>query len=337
MVKHINESELDVDFVDVDEQMFGRNYLRQLYGKAEVYNHEQYLFWLNYLESLAISAFEWEGIPAGIDPRAIEYIMLHFGMGAMFREWGGFLFAQASPASNINMYYNPNEILLCAPSGQTWQRHCESWVSQEWDSELNDYLPRIHERDAVMLFDSLLRYPVYTRIKYYAKRLATIDRVIDVNVGAQRTPFILRYPEQAKLAGNATIKALEKNEQAIKTPPSAGGIIDIDVLTTAAPYVAKDLQDTKKQILYDALTFLGVDNSNTEKKERMIDAEATSNQEQILLLRRSRLAARKQFCEQAFNLWGIEINVKWGAPHLQESDGDMTPLENFEESSYVGD
>ena len=88
---------------------------------------------------------------------------------------------------------------------------------------------------------------------------------------------MIRYPEEAKLTGNTTIKALEKNEQTIKTPPSAGGIVDIDVLPTTAPYVAKDLQDTKKQILYDALTFLGVDNSNTEKKERMIDAEATSN------------------------------------------------------------
>lgn len=337
MVKHINENSLNVDFVGEDELMYGRNYIRELYERADVYDFEQYRFWLNYLETLALSSFEWVGMPEGIDTRAVEYIMLHFGIGAMFTEWGGHLFAQAAPSSNINMYYNPNQIMLCAPSGQTWERHCEGWVEYVLDSELGERLPIYREKDAVILFDNMRRYPVWSRLRYYAKRLATIDRVMDVNIGAQRTPWLISMPEEAVKSGDTIVKDLMRNKQVLKVTPQMANIVNVDVLTTLAPYVAKDLQDTKKQILYDVLTLLGIDNANTEKKERMIDHEATSNNEQILLARRSRLECRRTFCEKCNALWGLDMSVQWGAPHLLEGseygDSELTPTTERTENS----
>ena len=97
-----------IELPDVDEMQFGRNYIRELYTPSEGYDIVQFQFWRDYLRSIAMSAFEWERVPAGIDVRAMEYIALMFGQGAMFTDEGGHLFAQAAPSNMINMYYNPN-------------------------------------------------------------------------------------------------------------------------------------------------------------------------------------------------------------------------------------
>lgn len=192
-----------IELPDVDEMQFGRNYIRELYTPGEGYDIVQFQFWRDYLRSIAMSAFEWEHVPAGIDVRAMEYIALMFGQGAMFTDEGGHLFAQAAPSNMINMYYNPNEIRLVAPNGQTWTRHCEAWVL----TPDNGGEPIIMDRDAVMLFDNMLRMPLDKYIRNYARRLATIDRIIDVNVGAQRTPWTMIGPEESRGTRKAIIKS----------------------------------------------------------------------------------------------------------------------------------
>lgn len=83
------------------------------------------------------------------------------------------------------------------------------------------------------------------------------------------------------------------------------------------------MDDELTKIWYRALTMLGVDNTNTEKRERMIDAEATANNEDIMLMRRSRLATRRRFCEQVNERFGLHISVKYGVPHEREGSADV--------------
>ena len=47
------------------------------------------------------------------------------------------------------------------------------------------------------IFD-LYQSTCYIETRNYAKRLAQIDRTIDVNIGAQATPWIITGPEEAK-------------------------------------------------------------------------------------------------------------------------------------------
>jgi len=300
---------------DIEDMMQGKGHLRELMNADTAYDVAQFEFWRAYLENLALAGFKWEGLPAGIDSRAIEYIMLHFGMGAIFAEDGGMLFAQAAPADQLNMYYNPNEINLYSPAGQYWQRHCNFWVNAE-----NEVMPR----DAVMLFDNMTRKPLEVFITNYAQRLARIDRVIDLNVSAQKTPWIITGPEEAKATKKAIIKKLESNAQFISQNTDMGNIVTYDVLNTQAPYVADKLLDAKKRILDEAVTFLGADNANTDKRERVNTQEVLSNNEQVMLMRNSRLKCRQEFCRYANVVFGDllneEISVKWSVPHLRESE-----------------
>lgn len=311
------------EYIPETELMFGRNYVRELLTASEGYDMLQYHYWKSYLTEMALSCFEWENVPAGIDTRAIEYILLHWGLGAIFMDEGGHLFAQAGASNMLNMYYNPNEVILTAPNGNMWTRHAQAHV------EAGELLAP----DCAICFDNMARQPLDPFINWYAKRLSRYDRVADINVDAQKTPWVIAGQEEGKRTRKSWVKKLRSNDQYIELNSNAGGTIgDIPfVLQTGAPYVADKVFESKQKLLNEALTLLGVDNTNNEKRERQIKDEVLANNEQIALMRRSRLKCRKQFCERANAIFGLEINVKWGVPHLMEAPAtDESALEGLE-------
>ena len=301
-------------YVPEHEQMLGRNHVRELLSPAAGYDVMQYRYWKSYLTELALSAFEWENVPAGIDTRAMEYILLHWGIGAIFIEDGGHLFAQCASSNMLNMYYNPNEVVLTAPNGKMWTRHAQTYVVYD----------EMMVPDCVVCFDNMIREPLDVYINWYAQRLATYDRIADINVNAQKTPWIITGAEETKRTRKAWVRRLFENDQYIELNSNAGGGLNEipQVLPTEAPYVADKIFESKQKILNEALTMLGIDNTNNEKRERQIVDEVLANNEQIGLMRRGRLECRKTFCERANDLFRLDMSVKFGVPHLMETSFD---------------
>ena len=62
----------------------------------------------------------------------------------------------------------------------------------------------------------------------------------------------------------------------------------------------------KKEIWNEALQFLGINSLQTEKKERLITDEASSNNELINLNLQSMLIPRQEACKQFNKLFGLE-------------------------------
>lgn len=303
------------EYIPETEMMFGRNHIRKMLTRAEGYDVMQYRYWKHYLTQLALSCFEWEGVPAGIDTRAIEYILLHWGIGALFTEEGGHMFAQAGASNMLNMYYNPNKVILTAPNGNVWFRNAQTWVNEEGEMKAPN---------CVLVFDNMERTPLDPFIDWYAKRLARYDRIADINIDAQKTPWIIAGGEEGKRTRKAWAQRLASNDQYIEVNSNAGGGLGEvpTVLETQAPFVADKIIETKQKVLNEALTMLGIDNTNNEKRERQIVDEVLANNEQIGLMRRSRLECRKEFCERANTLFGLDMSVKFGVPHLMETSFD---------------
>lgn len=301
------------EFLDELDIAAGRGHVARLLNRAEGFDQIQYEYWRAYLTEMALSAFKWSGVPESIDTRAMEYILLHYGILGLFTESGGHLAAQCSYSNVMNMYYNPNEVWLFAPNGQTWTRHADVWVS---DGEVMD-------ADVAVCFDNMLRVPLVRYIDNYARRLAKYDRVADLNIDAQKTPWIVAGTEETKRTRKAVIRKLDSADQYIEvnSAPGLGGDVLPYVLNTAAPFVADKVIEVKQKVLNEALTLLGVDNTNNEKRERQITDEVLANNEQIALMRRSRLECRKRFCETANRMFDLDMDVTWGVPHLFEAPG----------------
>ena len=310
MTKPIREQDL-IEFPFEDSQMYGRNYIRNNFTlrNSGYYQQRRYFqVWYRALKTIAMSSIKWNNVPAGVDVRAIEYILLHFGCGGMFEESGGLLFAQATFADMVNLYYNPNEVMLCAPSGQYWYRHAQPW---------GDALGIVHDPDCAVCWDNMLREPILLTIRTYAERLARYDYVMDMNIDAQLTPWVIAAPpekgkQRSKLRGK-----LQRQDQYWEVTDTGKDELPF-VMQTGAEYVADKIQANKMMLVNEVLTFLGVDNTNVDKKERVQTAEVLSNNEMIMSMRESRIKAREQFCDTANMLFPYHgfindpMSVEWG-------------------------
>ena len=83
----------------------------------------------------------------------------------------------------------------------------------------------------------------------------------------------------------------------------------IQVLQTNAPYLADKLEILKTQLWNEALTYLGISNTNTMKRERLVSEEITRNEGGTLANRYSRLIARQEACDKINKMFGLDISV----------------------------
>lgn len=295
------------DGIDISDLVAGNRYARQLDNQATGYDKKQFFHWRTHLVNIYLSSIEWEGLPGGIDPRAVEYVLMVYGCGAMFEEDGGHLFGAASMADNLNINYNPNRVLITSPAGNSWQRHAQAWVL---DGE-------VMMADCALCWDTMRRAPALADINYYAKRLARIDRVADVNVEAQLTPYIIAGSDAQEANSRALIERLRSHAQYITYNNQLNDAADvIQVLNTQAPFVADQLYKVKRELINEFLTSIGVDNDpNADKREARPVAEIVQNNEQVMLARRARLEPRRQFCERVREVFGLDISVKWSPVH----------------------
>lgn len=319
MTKKIDTSELIPD----EDAALGRSYVRRMQAgdglQLSLLNRQAYKTWYNFLFTLYLGRFEWEGLPAEIDPRFVEYVLTTRGLGGFFNLRDGTMqwaFCPATPVGNLTMYYNPNKIQLQPVNGGVpWYRHAYYFLRGGVMVEPN----------AVICYDTMTRRSIIPTIKYFARRLAHIDRTVDTNMMVQQTPFIISAPESARKDAQNLAMQLTGHSNVVFSSDRFAEQVGTQVLNLNAPYIADKLLVDQVKILNTFYSMCGIDNTNTEKRERMIDAEATSNNEQIMLVRRSALRCREEFCVKVAHLTGQEYTptVRYAAPYRLDGTVDM--------------
>lgn len=171
----------------------------------------------------------------------------------------------------------------------------------------------------VPIYDNTLKVPCFTILSDYAKRLANLDIVIDTNVNAQRTPYLIQTQSDKELT---TLTAAYNNVQSGKPAIVAIGNAVPDglkVFTTASPIVFPQLQQQKLELLSEALTFAGIPNKGTQKRERLITDEMAAINGHVLHERNNRILPRKRAVEQ--------INARFGGYLGNPVDVDFSAVE----------
>lgn len=282
-------------------------------------NTMAYWAWLDEFVQVALSQFEWDGLPDSIDPRFVEYCLLFYGNCCLFdmSEDGRGLWA-AQPctwAGPGNIYLNPTEVFISpitgelASLGAPWTRHASWW---------GDPAGEVRKPDCVVVFDSLTRYPVLNSLMYYARSCADIDRTMDVHLSQLVMPWIATCDERQRSAIINYYKQVTGHEPCVVVADRSTITEDLRVSQTRVEYVGSDLLDAQARRADQAFTRLGVQNGFTNKKERLIRDEQASNDEQIMLLRKSRIDARKRACDQMRDVLGLDVSVSWSV----DRDGD---------------
>ena len=76
-------------------------------------------------------------------------------------------------------------------------------------------------------------------------------------------------------------------------------------------YIAGEILDDMRQWELKFCTDLGIPNSNTEKKERLITAEVESNDAEVKLWADLALENLKDSCERVNDMFGLNLSVEW--------------------------
>ena len=314
MTKQIDTSEL----LPEEFLALGRSRVHEI--QAGSWNQQSYNYWKKHLFNLVLSMFTWEGLPPEIDPRFVEYVLCREGLGGFFAMKRGtamWAFCPAAPMGNLNMYYNPNKIMLTPVTGGVpWYRHAYYFMKGAV----------MYEPNAVVGWNNKARTSMMPVIRYYARRLAHIDRIIDVNVGAQSTPYLVVTDEMHRRdAENFTLQLCGHSSVITVNDKFADGVA-VSTVPTTAPFVADKLFDLQVKLLNQFNGLIGIDNTNTEKRERVSDKEATSNNEQIMVIRNSCLECRKELALGIAKLTGgmYEPTVKYTVPYREDGTVDMS-------------
>jgi Phage Connector (GP10). len=264
-------------------------------------NNYTYLQYYNRLTELAINMYEWKNLPPTIDPRFLELTLFSDGMAVFFKDPVlDYLCLQCKIGGRLDVYRIPIQRTAYATNG---------------------YNMPLTNTDSVIIFNNYLHTNSLLDIEMYANRLYNIERIIDVNVNSQKTPLIVRASENQRLTLKNLYMQYDGNE------PFIFGDKDLDldsmkVLQTNSPYVADKLNILKRQIWNEALTYLGIENSNTEKKERLVSDEITSNLGGVEAQRYTRLNARREAVKKINEMFGlnIEVNFRAGDSSLLEKE-----------------
>lgn len=266
---------------------------------SSLMNNGTYLQYYNRLTELAISMFEWKNLPNSVDPRFLELTLFSDGQAIFFcDDVLGYLTLQTAINGGFNVYRIPKERRAYASNG--------------YNAKLND-------KNSVIIFNNYLHTNSKLDVEMFAKRLYNIDRTIDVNINAQKTPILLRCKESERLTVKNLYKEYDGNAPVI-FGDSELNVNALGVLKTDAPYVADKLYQMKSQYWNEALTYLGISNTNITKKERMISDEVMRNMGGVIASRYSRLESRKEACKKINEMFNLNIDVEYREDFMPIAD-----------------
>jgi hypothetical protein len=258
---------------------------------------------------VSVNLFEWEGLPDGLDEKFIENFLFDDGQAIFFRDPSmSYMCLKADAGANLNVYGEPL-----------------GW----WATGFNYH--NYYDADkCVIISNNKLRLPTSQFITFYANKLYEAERTMDVNVKTCKTPFIFTCDDKDVISFKQLFAKVDGNEPIIYTDKSLNAD-SLQVLQTGVKFLGNELQDYKHAVEADLLTFLGVNNVNVDKKERLITDEAESNDELIQSFCDIQLEAREKACEEINKMFGLNVSVKLRCTGVEK------PMENVVDKSDDGE
>lgn len=281
--------------------MGNRKREKTLFGESATVNNLTYMQYLNRLTELSVSMFEWKNLPPTVDARYLELHLFETGSMVYFDDDViGNLCLDCLPSGRLDVYGNP--VLRRAYSGY------------------NNYQKLLKESNSVIIWNNYLHTNSILEVKMFAKRLYNLDRIIDVNANAQKTPVLIQGTEQQRLTLKNLYKEFDGNSPFIFGDKNLD-LNSLKCLQTGAPYVCDKLYNLKQMYWNEALTYLGINNSGAQKRERMLAVESSQAQGGTISSRYSRLQSRREAVEKINAMFGTNIEVNYREDFMSIYEG----------------
>lgn len=264
---------------------------------------------------LAMSMFQWEGLPKSIDKRFLERTLYMRGAAVFFKdETLGYLCLPVAWAGPFDVYTNPKDYYAYSSSGY------KSGI--------------LNAENSVIIWNNYLRIPSCYTVDFDARRLANLEQAIDVNCNAQKTPVLILCNENERLSLKNLYAEYDGNSPVIYGQNDLN-VKGITAVNTGAPFISDKLYQMKMQVWNEALTELGISNISYQKKERLVSDEVIRNMGGTIASRYTRLEMRRDAADKINALFGLNVSVSYRDDFRQTDDENMIGDDSSDEDNVA--
>lgn len=265
----------------------------------------------SYYQNIAVSVFEWEGMPdqvMRIPRRQPEKQLYETGCFTMFKhEDSGQFFMLPVASMNIqkNAYGEPSQWRamalgeLAAPIGAL----------------------KLSPENAVLFRNNDTYTPSKPYVEELIKQLVNVEYTLRLNINAQKMPWSMRSNNYNIISNRNLFRQIYECEPIIYHDDMMTD--ELELIKTDAPVIMAELNDAYNVYDQRICEYLGIDCVARDKKERLTAEEADANDEKIDSIKKVKLEQRKEGCDLANDLWGIDLSVKLADYMEDPSDSEM--------------
>lgn len=262
----------------------------------------------NKYKLISMNEFKWNGLPNGILERHIERELFNRGYTSFFKHPRmQFLTLPCTESGRQNVYGDP-----LGYRAEGFNFH------YDFDAD-----------DGVIIENNKLRLPTKDFMLFYVNKITEAERTMDVNVKSNKTPVVVLCDDKDVLSFKKIFQQVDGNSPAIFADRSIN-LENMQALDLKTKFLGKDLMDYKKSVENELLTFLGINNIPSEKKERLITDEANSNNQLIESFFDIQLESRQRACEQINSMYGLNVSVE-RREVIHNDDGENVDNEGGDE------
>lgn len=272
------------------------NFLAPRPEEVEGLNNSSYFYYRRQLYTILHSIFDFKGYP---DNWNIDYLYDHlFTQGYMIITdssmgpvplIGGF--------AGYNVYRFPTDTICANPV-------------------LGNVMGKIGVSSEILYFNRLddTFIPAEPLIKRYALLLAQCDASMNVTLMNSRVAHVFRGKNDAE------VKSLQKMYDEVsqgkpavflkKNDPINGDEKTGDFMNVKNTFIGMELTDTKRSIMNEFLTQIGINNANTDKRERLNSDEVNANNSEIMACPGVWLHTMQRCLERVNKTLGLNVSVE---------------------------
>lgn len=238
---------------------------------------------------LAINKFKWTGLEElNMQERHIENFLFDNGYCLFFED--------------------PIDGFLCLPCYGKGRNVYGDYLEYKATGFGKSY--DVKAEDAVLIENNKLRMPTEKAVIFFVQRLYDLVRSMDVNTRQLRLQTLFSANDKNVLTVKKIIDEIDKFNWAIVTDSTTITEDIVKAIPTGVKPMLAEMTDRYNAVMNEGLTYFGINNSNTDKRERMITDEANANNQLIDSCAAMFLESRERACEEIYKKFHRTVNVE---------------------------
>lgn len=294
-----------------------QNVLDSVVMPSTIHVHDTALarYFKRYLVQQAISVFKWN-LPKNWDKDYFLYVLYLYGFISVINTDKFGVICQHCTLTGYGVYYQPTEVVIANPLFKGNSKRATLGVNAELIKLQLDY------------------GSIIDLVNYYGDLMALSAESAGVNLLNSKLSYI--FAAGNKAAAESFKKLYDKVSSGEGVAVYDKALLDEDGKLNLQmfnqnlknTYIAGDILSDLRKYKDEFLTIIGINNANTDKKERMITDEVNANNQETHCLADLWLEQLKECCTKVNDMFDIGISVDWRYKESEvisnESDGIFT-------------